>query len=222
MNCAMTQAMPITPEALPPPADALNQSLFDGSNEAEKAALAKEAAQLDPIGWHHIQVLAERTRTQTGLAQGLLQAKLNSAVAQLQARLAAQKKPHTSHNQPSRHTPSPLSALLRDMAAPSAERPLSPSGHGRMDNPRVAQFRQQLGKMSVQKQVTQAIAQAPQNAGPINSHMLVLRSLGLMRDLSPDYLNRFMGYVDTLLFLDAPATVKVNLKKPVSTSKSER
>lgn len=99
---------------------------------------------------------------------------------------------------------------------------MSPDGHGRMDNPRVAQFRQQLGKMSVQKQVTQAISQAPQNAGPINSHMLVLRSLGLMRDLSPDYLNRFMGYVDTLLFLDAPATVKVNLKKPVSTSKSER
>ena len=107
------------------------------------------------------------------------------------------------------------------MAAPSAERPLSPSGHGRMDNPRVAQFRQQLGKMSVQKQVTQAIAQAPQNAGPINSHMLVLRSLGLMRDLSPDYLHRFMGYVDTLLFLDAPATVKASPKKAVPASKSE-
>jgi hypothetical protein len=46
------------------------------------------------------------------------------------------------------------------------------------------------------------MAQAPQNAGPINSHMLVLRSLGLMRDASPDYLSRFMGYVDTLLFLE--------------------
>ena len=80
----------------------------------------------------------------------------------------------------------------------------------------------QLGKISVQKQVTQAIAQAPQNAGPINSHMLVLRSLGLMRDLSPDYLNRFMGYVDTLLFLDAPQTVKATPKKAVPASKSER
>jgi hypothetical protein len=91
-----------------------------------------------------------------------------------------------------------------------------------MDNPRVAQFRQQLGKISVQKQVTQAIAQAPQNAGPINSHMLVLRSLGLMRDLSPDYLNRFMGYVDTLFFLDSPTTVKAPPKKAVPVSKSER
>ena len=218
----MTQATHITPEALPPPADALNLSLFDGARAAEVAALAEEAKQRDPVGWHHIQVLAERTRTQTGPAQVLLQAKLNSALAQLQARLAAQKKPHTPHIQPYSQTPSPLSTLLRDMAAPSAERPMSPGGHGRMDNPRVAQFRQQLGKISVQKQVTQAIAQAPQNAGPINSHMLVLRSLGLMRDLSPDYLNRFMGYVDTLFFLDSAETVKVTPKKALSTSKLDR
>ena len=200
-------------EASPSPSDA--QALL-------QPAQAAEAAQLDPVGWHHIQVLTERTRTQTGLAQVLLQAKLNSALAQLQARLAAQKKQHTQHIQPTRHTPSPLSALLQDMAAPSAEHPFSPSGQGRMDNPRVAQFRQQLGKISVQKQVTQAIAQAPQNAGPINSHMLVLRSLSLMRDLSPDYLNRFMGYVDTLLFLDMPQTVKATPKKAVPASKSER
>jgi hypothetical protein len=212
----MTEASPCPPEALPPPADALNLSQVE---EVAGLAWAAEAAQLDPVGWHYIQVLAERTRTQTGPAQALLQAKLNSALARLQVRLAVQKKPYTP---PTRHTPSLLSALLRDMAAPSAERPLSPSGHGRMDNPRVAQFRQQLGKMCVQKQVTQAIAQAPQNAGPINSHILVLRSLSLMRDLSPDYLHRFMGYVDTLLFLDAPATVKVTLQKAVPASKSER
>jgi hypothetical protein len=43
-----------------------------------------------------------------------------------------------------------------------------------------------------------------------------------MRDLSPDYLNRFMGYVDTLLFLDAPQTVKATPKKAVPASKSDR
>lgn len=180
---------------------------------------AAEAAQLDPVGWHYLQVLAERTRNQTGPAQALLQAKLHTAVAQLQLRLA---EPQTPSARPSSQTPSPLSALLQDMAAPSAQRPWSPSGHGRLDNPRVEEFRQQLGKISVQKQVTQAIAQAPQNAGPINSHMLVLRSLGLMRDLSPDYLNRFMAYVDTLLILDAPQSVKAQPKKLVPASKSER
>ncbi len=195
-------------EASPCPSDAL--ALL----QTEQAA---EAAQLDPVGWHYIQVLAERSRTQTGPVQALLQAKLQQALAQLQTRLLAPPNPRLLNP---RGTPSPLSALLQDMAAPTTKRPLSPNGQGRLDNPRVEQFRRQLGKISVQKQVTQAIAQAPQNAGPINSHMLVLRSLGLMRDLSPDYLNRFMGYVDTLLFLDSPQTVKSPPKKAVAASKS--
>jgi hypothetical protein len=63
-------------------------------------------------------------------------------------------------------------------------------------------FRQTWAKLSVNKRVAQALIQAPKDAGPINSHMLVLRSLALMRDISPDYLNRFTSYVDTLLCLD--------------------
>lgn len=67
----------------------------------------------------------------------------------------------------------------------------------------VRNFRNTWAKLRVDKQVAQALEQAPKNAGPINSHMLVLRSLALMRDISPDYLNRFMTYADTLLSLDA-------------------
>ena len=63
-------------------------------------------------------------------------------------------------------------------------------------------FRETWSKLSVDKRVAQALDQAPKNAGPINAHMLVLRSLALMRDISPDYLNRFTSYVDTLLCLD--------------------
>jgi hypothetical protein len=66
----------------------------------------------------------------------------------------------------------------------------------------IRNFRNTWAKLSVDKQVARALEQAPKNAGPINSHMLVLRSLALMRDTSPDYLNRFMSYADTLLCLD--------------------
>jgi hypothetical protein len=66
----------------------------------------------------------------------------------------------------------------------------------------IRKFRNTWSKLSADKQVAQALEQAPANAGPINSHMLVLRSLALMRDISPDYLNRFMSYADTLLCLD--------------------
>lgn len=79
----------------------------------------------------------------------------------------------------------------------------------------VRHFRNTWSKLSADKQVTQALGQAPKNAGPINSHRLVLSSLALMREISPDYLNRFVSYVDTLLCLDQRDEVKqVHAKKP--------
>lgn len=79
----------------------------------------------------------------------------------------------------------------------------------------IRHFRDTWSKLSVDKQVTRALEQAPKNAGPINSHMLVLRSLELMRDISPDYLNRFMSYAETLLSLDQGENEKpANSKKP--------
>jgi hypothetical protein len=69
----------------------------------------------------------------------------------------------------------------------------------------VQQFRQAWGRMKVQDQVEHALGQGPANAGPLNSHRLVLRTLGLMQDLSPAYLHHFMSHLDTLLQLDTLA-----------------
>ncbi|HJW04345.1 MAG TPA: DUF2894 domain-containing protein [Azospira sp.] len=66
----------------------------------------------------------------------------------------------------------------------------------------VRRFRNTWSKLSVEQQLAQAQAQVPENAGPLNSHLLMLRSFQLMRDISPDYLNHFMSYVDTLLWLE--------------------
>lgn len=63
-------------------------------------------------------------------------------------------------------------------------------------------FRSAWAKLSAEKRVAQAIDKPPENAGPLNSHVLVIRSLATMRDISPDYLNRFVSYIDTLLWLD--------------------
>jgi len=79
----------------------------------------------------------------------------------------------------------------------------------------IQRFRNTWSKLSADKQLARALALAPKNAGPINSHMLVLRSLASMRDISPDYLNRFMSYADTLLCLDQCEKEKLgNAKKP--------
>lgn len=58
-----------------------------------------------------------------------------------------------------------------------------------------------LGRVSVGP-LSEAVQRGPENAGPLNSHRLVLRTLGIMRDLSPDYLRRFMTHADTLLWLE--------------------
>ena len=168
------------------------------------ALRAAGAARLDAVGWHYIETLAERAHTQSGAVRQLLQVKLQAALTAFEARMRLAATPSTAPAQAV--LPSPLGALLQDMAlhqtSQSPSQGMGQSVGWRAERPRIQQFRQQLSKISVHKQVTQAIAQAPQNAGPINSHMLVLRSLGLMRDISPDYLNRFMTHVDTLLRLD--------------------
>jgi allophanate hydrolase subunit 1 len=43
--------------------------------------------------------------------------------------------------------------------------------------------------------------------------MLVLRGLELMRSLSPQYLQRFVGYVDTLALLEGLTPAQVTPKK---------
>ena len=89
----------------------------------------------------------------------------------------------------------------------------------------VRESRATWARMSVDKELALAMKQAPKNAGPINSHMLVLRSLAMMQEISPDYLSRFVSYVDTLLFLDpGELTVPVKRKKalPAKAAKPRR
>lgn len=98
-----------------------------------------------------------------------------------------------------------LGALVRQLAQHAAENgdtPSDASAESRSELRAIRNFRHTWSKLSVDKQVSQALQQAPKNAGPINSHMLMLRSLTLMRDIAPDYLNHFMSYADALLCLD--------------------
>ena len=111
-----------------------------------------------------------------------------------------------------------LGALVRQLEQHGPENPgvrLEGNAASRSELKTIRNFRNTWAKLSVDNQVAQALKQAPKNAGPINSHMLVLRSLALMRDISPDYLNRFMSYADTLLCLDQGEKEKpVAPKKP--------
>jgi hypothetical protein len=80
-------------------------------------------------------------------------------------------------------------------------------------------FRETWSRISAEEEVTQAVDRAPDNAGPLNSHMLVLRTLGLMRELSPDYLRRFMAHAEALLWLDQAG---LKAKVPAGKAKVDR
>ena len=63
-------------------------------------------------------------------------------------------------------------------------------------------FRETWAKLYTDRLVKRAIRERPENAGHINTQMLATQSLAFMRDLSPEYLNRFVSYVETLLWLE--------------------
>jgi hypothetical protein len=84
---------------------------------------------------------------------------------------------------------------------------------GRSELASVRRFRASWSRMVAEDTVEQSVERGPSHAGPLNSHMLMLRSLALMRQLSPDYLQRFLSHMDTLLWLDQ-ANQKLALARP--------
>ena len=200
--------------------------------EAMAALQQAGADRMDPVRWHYVQALAARVVQHEGRVQTLLQARLDAALASLRVRVeqagrtaaeAAARGIDVAAAPTPQHTPSPspLAALTRYLThhAQALESQVgmgadaavgldaSMAGTGLPQRPElkaVRQFRNTWAKLSADQQLNRALDQAPKNAGPINSHMLVLRSLALMRDISPDYLNRFMSYADALLCLDRP------------------
>lgn len=161
-------------------------------------ALREDGAhRFDPVRFHYIEALAHRSSAHQGPVKRILDGKLAAAVAHYRAGFehAQSAKQDTAAPSEADSRRETLGDLVRYMAqhAPVASGAELKSVH---------YFRNTWSRLSAEKQVTQALGQAPKNAGPINSHVVALRSLALMRDISPDYLNRFMSYVDTLLCLD--------------------
>lgn len=83
----------------------------------------------------------------------------------------------------------------------------------------VKRLRRTLTKSSTENRVRQSINQGPKNPGPFNGHMLVLKTLSMMKDKSPAYLNRFIAHVDTLLWLDQAWEINASAGKKTAKGK---
>lgn len=83
-----------------------------------------------------------------------------------------------------------------------ARTPDFPPGSGISDLKSYRLFKETWARHYSDRLVSNAVRELPKNPGPLNSQMLITRSLVIMRNISPDYLKRFVSYVDTLLWLE--------------------
>lgn len=95
--------------------------------------------------------------------------------------------------------------------APDQTTAAVPGAQGELKS--VRYFRRTWSRLNVEQQLSRAFAHAPANAGPLNSHFLVLQSLRQMRSLSVEYVEQYMSYVDALLWLDQADSNRSAAKK---------
>jgi len=126
-------------------------------------------------------------------------------VQRLARRFRARRQPSpvaSLHDALHAHQP-PLAGQTEAQTLPSAPAssgtpPLPP----RRELRALSELRAVQARLSIEKRIANAIAHPPANAGPMNAHRLVTRAVSTMQQISPDYLNRFVGYVDTLMALE--------------------
>jgi len=104
--------------------------------------------------------------------------------------------------------------------ARSGTREAAPDKAAAQDTRTVQFFKRTWSRLSADQRLAQSRATLPENAGPLNSHHLVHRSLTLMRELSPDYLERFVAYVDALQWLEQANEAAAQEPRPAQAKKS--
>lgn len=175
-----------------------------------EALRAAGADRHDPVRFRYLEVLAGRLAGQPPAVQQLLQRRLQQALADYAGQVAQRAAAHTAAPvQPPGL--SPLAQLNSDLQARVADPGAMPTGgltgaagveRAPPDLQSVRRFGEVWAQIAAEQQVAQAFTRGPENAGPLNAHRLVLRSLALMRTLSPDYLRHFVSQIDSLLWLE--------------------
>ncbi|NJB93863.1 DUF2894 domain-containing protein [Xanthomonas arboricola] len=166
------------------------------------------ADQLDPVRFHLMETLAARAGKQAEPVREVLEEKLGKLVDAYAATVkeAARRRVASAAAQPSQR--SALGALADRMAGHAAlmevdsRKTASAEATQFPELPALEDFRRTWTTVRTASQVRQSLQDAPKDAGPLNSSVLVHRCISLMRECSPGYLQHFLGYVDALSWLE--------------------
>jgi hypothetical protein len=103
----------------------------------------------------------------------------------------------------------PAAVGLPDAAPPTGSAPLA-------ELRTVQKFRGTWSRLRMEDQLNQSRQQGPENPGPLNSHLLVLRALQRMQELSPAYLEHYMAHANALMWLES-----AELRRPAAPATPE-
>ena len=182
-----------------------------------EALRASGAWRRDPAGFRVLEALARRLPGQAPPVRRLLEDKLQAALAAYAAQVQ-EGLPIVRARPPDANVlASPLARLNRELRARRAGDDPSPE-----ELASVRGFRRAWSRVRTLDQVEQAVARKPANPGPLNSHALVVQSLETLRSLSPDYLRAFVGYVETLQWLEEAGKAPRDAAAPAKAAKTTR
>ena len=186
------------------------------AHDALAAARERDAHERDPVRFRLAEALARRASAHEGQARRVLDARVEAIV---QALLAA--PPSSPDDKPiapaagrgalaalvayaARHRGvSPAAPTVPSATTPARAAASSAAVTGAAADTTTLQFfKRTWSRLSADQRLAQSRAALPDNAGPLNSQHLVHRSLVLMRELSPEYLEHFVGYIDALQWLE--------------------
>lgn len=158
--------------------------------------------------------------------QAAVARRLQAAPEAVRRVLMAKQAPLTSDGAASEPAPAECAAPTPAKARPTPLAQLNQhidqltqrSGAARPELRSAQAFHGRWARLCAEDEVLQAVQRGPETAGPLNSHRLVLRTLRLLSELSPDYLHRFMVHTEALLWLDEASA----LLKPAPAAKSKK
>lgn len=186
--------------------------MTDGVSSARATLDAWRERQADrfaPIRFHFMDALEKRAARLDGEARRLLDARLAPLIDAYAADLA-QSTENTGDDVVSvKAERSPFGELidqLARMAAWRSDKPtvgvVAPQASALPELELLGEFRRIWSSVRTESQLRQSMEDAPENAGPLNSRALVHRTIALMRELSPGYLQHFLAYVDDLSWIE--------------------
>lgn len=206
--------------------------------DAEVSGTTPPSPALEAMRARRRQALAVRAAHLTGSARALLDSRLESLAADPTTPIAGEGARASDATKPS-----PLAQLLADLATagrargrmgtPAAPAPVQAeagagtsleqarSGGGSDANgfaelPALAGFRSTWARLRTAGQLQDALADVPEDAGPMHSTVLVHRALALMHAQAPGYLQHFLGQLDALAGLERISPVPATTPAPRS------